>query len=153
MHYGFLEVKARSFLGPHNLAALWLIGYEEKPENSGEITVFEIFGNDLQLNADGINMATIGQGIKKIHDPNLQDEFNRTTIFTDDGKWHIYAIDWRADGIRFYIDGQLTASSTQSPHYPMQLMLNFYELSTPLTTSKAQQPSCLEVDYIRCWER
>jgi hypothetical protein len=42
--YGYFEMRARAVAHPSSMVALWMIGYEEAPEHSGEICVCEIFG-------------------------------------------------------------------------------------------------------------
>lgn len=146
--YFRLEMRARAHLGPTNLAALWLIGFEDRPDRSGEITVMEVFGKD----ANRSGMA-LGHGIKRIRDPLLRDEFSapRVPLRVDD--WHLYGLDWRPDGIDFFLDGEHLSHTTQSPNYPMQLMLNLYDI--PTLANKADGDMCLspafEVDFLRIW--
>ena len=45
--YGRIELRALAGDDPRTMVALWLIGYEEQPENSAEICVCEIFGRDV----------------------------------------------------------------------------------------------------------
>jgi hypothetical protein len=143
--YCRLEMRARARLNPWNLAALWLIGFEDVPERAGEITMFEVFGHGV--GSDGVK---VGRGIKKIHDPKLVNEL-------DDGKlpivvsdWHIYAMNWTAQGIDFLVDEQIVSATRQSPDYTMQLMLNFYDLPSDHDRSNAIE-GAFEIDYIRAW--
>jgi hypothetical protein len=138
--YGRIEMRARAQLDAHTLAALWLIGYEDRPEHSGEITLMEIFGTGVS--DEGV---AVGRGIKKINDPVLTQEFwdDVQPIRLED--WHHYAIDWRPDGVDFLLDGQVISRSRQSPDYPMQLMLNLYHLGDPDLATDAW----FDIDYIR----
>jgi hypothetical protein len=140
--YCYLEMRARASLPPGTLASLWMIGYEDEPDRSGEITVMEIFGDDLA----GRTMV-LGHGIKRIRDPRLRDEFFRPCLGLDATDWHRYAVDWQADGVRFFVDGTLLSSTTQAPQYPMQLMLNVYDLSG----RGAGARPWFEVDNVRAW--
>ena len=45
--YGLIECRARAVADPANMVALWMIGYEDRPERSAEICIFEIFGRDV----------------------------------------------------------------------------------------------------------
>ncbi|MEX0732451.1 MAG: glycoside hydrolase family 16 protein [Aquisalimonadaceae bacterium] len=145
--YCRLEMKARASLNPWNLAALWLIGFEDDPDQSGEITLFEAFGHDVQANS-----ARIGRGIKKIHDPHLRDAIDQGELAISVSEWHVYSMDWTPFGVAFYVDGKLVTQTTQSPSYPMQLMLNFYDLPSdaPRTSSKE---AWFDVDFIRAYRR
>ncbi|MEM9684798.1 MAG: glycoside hydrolase family 16 protein, partial [Pseudomonadota bacterium] len=131
---------------PPNLAALWLIGFEDEPDRSGEITVMEIFGTGV-----GDDTVEVGRGVKKIKDPSLREEFydNPQPIRVDD--WHVYAIDWRPNGIDFLLDERVISRSSQSPDYPMQLMLNVYDLGTE-TGSVPQTAGWFDVDYVRAYQ-
>jgi len=141
-----LEMRARARLNPWNLAALWLIGFEDQPERSGEITVFEVFGKNVS--AAGVK---IGRGIKKINDPKLSDEIDEGMLPIDVSDWHVYAMHWTPAGIDFLIDGHVVTSTRQSPDYPMQLMLNFYDLPTDHDRAYAIN-GAFDIDYIRAWD-
>jgi hypothetical protein len=143
-----LEMLARARLGATHLAALWLIGYEDTPERSGEITVMEVFGKDADETG-----TVLGHGIKQINDPNLTDDFAAPRLRFDVSDWHLYAIDWRPDCVAFSLDGRVLTRSSQSPGYPMQLMLNLYDIPTLATDSqtRATLSPAFDVDYIRAW--
>jgi Glycosyl hydrolases family 16 len=143
--YCRLEMKARTRLNPWNLAALWLIGFEDAPDRSGEITVFEAFGHNVAEEG-----ARIGRGIKRIHDPNLYDDLDEGFLPIDIEAWHTYAMDWTPSGVDFLVDGEVVTSTTQSPDYSMQLMLNFYDLPDDRPRTAARD-AWLEVDFIRAY--
>ena len=44
-------------LGPRSMASVWMVGIEDRPERSGEICIFEVFGDALE---DGV--AAVGAG-------------------------------------------------------------------------------------------
>ena len=46
-HYGRLEVRARMELSPRSMASVWMVGIEDEPHRSGEICLFEVFGDAL----------------------------------------------------------------------------------------------------------
>jgi hypothetical protein len=133
--YFCLEMRARAVLGPTHLAALWLIGYEEVPTHSGEITVMEVFGKD----ATAGRMA-LGHGIKPINDPRLNWEFSAPSLPVDVRDWHVYGVEWRPDGVDFLLDGKVLSHSAQSPDYAMQLMLNLYDLPDLARGCETQTP-------------
>lgn len=143
--YCRLEMRARANLNPWNLAALWLIGFEDKPERSGEITLFEVFGHGVDQ--DGV---AVGRGIKKLNDHTLQDELDTGKLPIRLADWHVYAMDWTSKGVDFSVDGIIVSSTRQSPDYPMQLMLNLYALPGARDGTAAIE-SAFDVDYIRAW--
>lgn len=85
-HHGAIEMRARADLGSIGMAALWLIGWEDRPEDSGEITVMEVFGRSIT--AQG---AQLGHGIKAITDPRLGTDFADPLVPFDVADWHNYA--------------------------------------------------------------
>ncbi len=143
--YFRLEMRARAKLNANNLAGLWLIGFEEEAEKSGEITLFEAFGHNIKQ-----NNARIGRGVKQLTDPLLLDEVDDSELAINIEDWHTYAMEWTAEGIDFYLDDTLISSTKQSPNYPMQLMLNFYEFPSQ---SKGPNPddAWFDIDFIRCF--
>lgn len=123
MQRGRLDMRPRARLGPRNLASLWMIGFEDEPERSGEITLMEVFGHNVH--EDGM---VIGRGIKALNDPELVQEFSETKVPIRLEDWHTYSLQWDGDGVSFLIDGEAYDHVRQSPDYPMQFMLNIYEL-------------------------
>lgn len=145
-HYCRLEMRARAQLNPWNLAALWLIGFEDQPDQSGEITLFEVFGHHVEL--DG---ARVGRGIKKINDPKLVDEIDDGKLQIDVADWHVYSMDWTPSGVEFAVDGTIVSAARQSPDYPMQLMLNLYDLPGDHDRSNPRE-AAFDIDYVRAWQ-
>ena len=142
--YADIVIRARAHLGPTDLASLYLIGFEQQARDSGEITVFEIFGRNVDKDS-----VVVGRGIKAIRDPRLRDEFFESAFPIRIDQWHEYAISWRPDGVRCFLDGQEIGRSLQSPNYPMQLMLTCYRLEP---ADEGAAPPLLEVDYVRGYE-
>jgi len=142
--YGRLEMRARARLNPNGLVSLWMIGFEDEPHRSGEITLMEVFGSGA-----GEDTTVVGCGIKKVRDPALEDEFHETALPIRLSDWHVYAYDWTPDGVRFFVDGEPVSQCGQSPDYPMQIMLNIYEL--PDRPDGPADP-VFEIDYVRGYE-
>jgi len=126
-------------LHPGQLAALWMIGFEDEPDRSGEITIMEIFG-------DGIDETgtELGHGIKAVNDPRLVTDFIAPRLSFSPERYHTYRADWDANGVSFYLNGQMLRRVEQSPAYPMQFMLNVYELK-PMDAP----PPMMQVDWFR----
>ncbi|MBP2215077.1 glycoside hydrolase family 16 protein [Arthrobacter sp. CAN_C5] len=144
-HYGLVEARVAAIADPTNMVALWMIGFEDLPERSAEICIFEIFGSDI-----GADTATTGLGIHPFGDPLLQDEFLKIQLAADVTEFHTYSADWTPEGVSFYFDDQFVAHVQQSPNYPMQLMLNVYEFeSGPPST----YPKKFLIDWVRGYRR
>ena len=144
--YGLVELRARVSDDPSTMAALWMIGYEDEPERSGEICVCEIFGRDVQPDA-----AAIGMGVRPFGDPALVDDFSAETVPIDARELHVYAAEWTPESISFSVDGRLVKMVEQSPAYPMQLMLGIYEFrgGDADTPAGRSYPKEFVVDYVR----
>jgi hypothetical protein len=140
--YGGIEMRAAASDDPSTMVALWLIGYEDEPDRSAEICVCEIFGRDV-----GEREAVVGMGVHPFGDPRIEDDFSRVVLPIDARDFHVYAIDWAEDGIEFRVDGEPVKTVSQSPSYPMQLMLGIYDF--PPQGKPDSHPKRFAVDYVR----
>ncbi|HEY3163723.1 MAG TPA: glycoside hydrolase family 16 protein [Candidatus Limnocylindrales bacterium] len=119
--YGRIEIRAAATAAPGAMVALWMIGFEDRPDDSGEICVMEIFSRDI-----GPGRAAVGMGVHPHHDPRLVDDFERVEAAIDATEAHDYAAEWTPAGVAWEIDGRTVRTTRQSPGYPMQLMLGLY---------------------------
>jgi beta-glucanase (GH16 family) len=124
------------------VAAFWLIGFEETPEQSAEICVFELKGHNI-----GTHSSVIGYGLHPFGDPNLEDDFFEEEFPIDVADYHTYAAEWEPGHVHFLVDGVLVRSIDQAPDYPMQLMLNLYDLAGE--PDHTAPPMEFWVDYVR----
>lgn len=140
-HFGIIEARAAALGDPACMVALWLIGFEDEPQRSAEICVFEIFGSEVAREG-----AFVGMGVHPFGDPRIRDEFAKVPFEGDVTGFHTYSMEWTADAVRFFIDDSLVHSVNQSPDYPMQLMLNIYEFEEDPVAS---YPKEFAVDWVR----
>jgi hypothetical protein len=145
MHYGRLEMRAKAKIGRANVAALWLIGFEDTPERSAELCLIEIKGWEIETGT-----ALLGYGVKPWQDPRLVSDFHEDRLSVDVSEFHIYALEWSEDEVVFFLDGRPLRRIAQSPDYPMQLMLNLYELSDA-GSEQVNSRALFDVDYVRVW--
>jgi hypothetical protein len=144
--YGYFEARIKAVPSPRNLVALWMIGVEEVPHESGEIAIFEVFGNQMTSTS-----AEVRYGIHPWQDTTLTDDFYRDVLPIDASEFHIYAADWTPTHVDFYVDNIKHRTLAQSPNYPMQFMLGIYEL--PGTEENAVYPKRFVIDYFRGYQR
>ncbi len=142
--FGVIEARVRAIRHPDAMVALWPIGFEHSPEDSGEICVFEIFGRDLDDHG-----GLVGVGVKPQNDPRLALEFEQVRVEGDLTEFHDYAVEWLADRLRFFIDGRLVKTVHQSIAYPVQLMLDVYELPSDAPRDTSRHPLVFEVAHVR----
>jgi len=136
-------VRSRAVAEPNCMVALWMIGFEEKPEQSGEICLMEIFGNEIEA-----TRASVGMGIHPWHDAGLTDDFEKVELVGDATEPHTYSVEWMPGLTRFYLDEVLVKTCKQAPDYPVQLMLDVYEFEPG-----GNYPKRFQVEFVRGWSR
>jgi Glycosyl hydrolases family 16 len=147
--YGFFEARARVGNDPNGMAALWMIGFEDRPERSAEICVFEIFGRDVAA-----DRCAVGMGVHPFGDPAIRDQFVRPVLPIDAREFHDYAVEWTPEHVAFFVDAELVTVVDQSPGYPMQFMLGTYAF--PAGDGSPPPKPCPEefvVDRFRAYRR
>lgn len=144
---GVIDVTVRPSPHPRALTALWLIGAEVDPRESGEVCVVELFGREI---ADPAN-ARIGVGIHPFQDDRLFDDHALVSVAGDLRASHTYSAELLVDRTRFFVDDELVAESAQQPAYPLQIMLNLYELPDESPRLASEFPLEAHVTSIREW--
>ena len=147
---GRVAIRARMNLSPRSMAALWMSGFEDDPEqlHCGEICVFEIFGNALVADPPS---AEVGVGIKAFRDPALTQDFDAPRVPIDVTAFHTYAVEWDADEAAFTVDDQVVRRCARPPTYPMQLMLAVFDFPAWSTGDDDHVVPSLTVREISGW--
>jgi hypothetical protein len=140
--YGVIEMRAKALDDPSAMVALWMIGFEDQPDRSGEICICEIFGSEVAP-----DRALVGMGVHPFGDPRLVDEFEKVEVGLDVRQFHVYTAEWTPEYVAFFVDGQRVKLVRQSPSYPMQLMLGIYEFGGGRDGDN--YPKEFVVDYLR----
>ena len=146
--YGLFEIRLRGIADPANMVALWMIGFEDVPERSGEILICEVFGREMS----GGN-PRIGMGIRRWADPALSDAFEMVPVEIAARQAHWYAAEWTPERVVFFVDERPVKTVDQSPSYPMQFMLSLYEFGDgpePVSPRTAY-PKVAVVERFRGW--
>lgn len=138
---GSLAVVCRMELTSRSMAAVWLSGFEESPEDSGELCLVEVFGKDRVPRRS----AEVGMGVKRLHDPRLEQDFEAPRLPIDVGQWHEYAVQWDDQLAQFSVDGEHVRTCRRPPTYPLQVMMAVFDF--PDWEGDAAVPA-LEVDWI-----
>ena len=143
--YGRIELRAAASDDLQAMVALWLIGYEDEPERSAEICVCEIFGRDVHE-----DHTLVGMGVHPFGDPAMDDDFAAVRVPIDARELHDYAVEWTAKQVAFLVDGELVRVVSQSPAYPLQLMLSIYDFpGDGAAPDPARYPKSFVVDHVR----
>ncbi|HET7351952.1 MAG TPA: glycoside hydrolase family 16 protein [Marmoricola sp.] len=123
---GHLEIRCRMTLSPRSMAALWLSGFERRPNECGELCVVEVFGKEVVPGES----AAVGVGIKQIRDPDLVRDFTAPRLPIDVAELHTYAVDWDATEAAFSVNGVEVKRCAGPPTYELQLMLAVFDFPT-----------------------
>jgi len=146
--YGYFEMKAKFAATKTNVVALWMIGYEDKPERSSELCIMEVKGWNIKDDS-----VKIGMGIHKFNDKNLNEDFTEHAYKMDVRKFHVYAAEWKPETINFYIDNVLVKTINQSPNYPMQFMLGIYEIpELGVEEHSINYPKKFVIEYFKAYK-
>ncbi len=140
---GFVEIRCRMSLSPRSMAALWLAGWDEDPQSSGELCVVEVFGSAVEPGRS----AEVGIGVKALRDARLRQDFDAPRLPIDVADLHDYRVDWDAEGARFSVDGEVVRRCPTAPTYPMILMLGVFDFP-PDDGAHADHVPALEVRRI-----
>lgn len=138
---GSCAVVCRMELSDRSMASIWLSGFAETPENSGELCLVEVVGRDREPRRS----AAVGMGVRQRNDPRLVEDFEAPRLEIDVGQWHEYAVRWDDQVAEFSVDGEHVRTCTRPPTYPMQVMIAVFD--HPDWLGDASVPA-LEVDWI-----
>jgi beta-glucanase (GH16 family) len=149
--YGKIEFRAKLPAGGGTWPALWMLGDNIGSAGwpaCGEIDVMEHTGNKLNKILGTLHYSGRSGGNADSSEKTIS---NATTEF------HIYAIDWRSDSIKFYIDNQLFKNFTNNTNLPFNQKF-FIIMNCAMggglggTIDPAFAESSMEVDYIRVYQ-
>ncbi|TDN90855.1 GNAT family N-acetyltransferase [Microbacterium sp. BK668] len=120
--FGVVEARLAAIHHPDAMVALWPIGFEDAPDDCGEICIAEIFGAEIDDTG-----GWVGVGVKPQNDPRLSEDFEKIRVDGDLTQFHEYAVEWTPERLRFFIDHRWVKTVAQTIDYPVQLMLDVYE--------------------------
>ncbi len=141
---GLIEVTASASPDPTCMLGLWLVGFEEEPDQSGEICIAELFGHAI-----GRDGSAVRAGIKAHHDPRLVTEITDVVLPIDATQRHTYAAAWDDAGVRIFVDDQLIRELSQVINYPQQLMLDLFEFPVDDVRDPAAYPKHATIHSVR----
>lgn len=141
---GRAAIRCRMHLSHRSMAAMWLSGFEEHPDDSGEICVVEVFGRSVRDERS----AEVGLGVKKLHDPRLVHDFVAPRLDVDVSDFHTYAVEWDAETAVFLVDGQRVHACTHPPTYPLQAMIAVFDFPGWSVGDDDHLVPSLDVDWV-----
>ena len=155
--YGYFEMRMKlPDTGGGGYASWWLIGTQDDAgadgsgsRQNGEIDIFETFFNSPDVFEPKVHAW---------NDPNLQEWSDRINLDGEPSdyknEFHTYAMDWRPEGITFFVDGKSVAQSMESPQYRMCMILSMYINSdfSGWDTPENKYPMEWLIDYVRVYK-
>ena len=135
-HFGVIEARVRGIRHPSAMVALWPIGFEDEPATAASCA------SSRSSAARSTTGGLVGVGVKPQNDPRLELDFEKVHVDGDLTGFHDYAVEWLPDRVRFFIDGRLVKTVEQAIRYPVQLMLDVYELPTDAPRDLGALRSC-----------
>lgn len=150
--YGYFELRARIPKDGGLHSAWWMIGTESRPQEAGEIDIFEICGPDI-----GKDKSRVRVSVHPWQDERLSEQSLNYHVPCDLSEdFHTYGFEWTAEGMKFYFDGELIRQTKQSPNYKMMTLLGIYENNAPLWSGSPDYdsvyPKRFEIDYFRAFK-
>lgn len=149
--YGRVEIRAKLPSGGGTWPALWMLGSNIDTAvwpACGEIDIMEHKGNELNKIHGTLHFPgrSGGNADSTVITPN-------TTATTE---FHNYSIDWRADAIKFYVDGQLFKTFVNSASVPFnQNFFLIFNTAMGGTFGGTIDPnfvsSTFEIDFVRVY--
>ncbi|WP_156321336.1 family 16 glycosylhydrolase [Halolactibacillus sp. JCM 19043] len=157
--YGYYEIRAKTQPGSSRHSAWWLTGFEDRPEHSAEIDIFEVLGN---------NKHGVPRAFHAWNDPS-QPFSGGASTYTDPTadfhhEWHTYGFDWQEgtgagehpDRLVFYVDGKDIGAVNTKIDYPMIQLFSLYEKRAGGWTGPWEwmpYPNSFDIDYVRVYKK
>ncbi|GAB6992637.1 family 16 glycosylhydrolase [Paenibacillus pini] len=156
--YGYYEIRAMGQPGSSRHVAWWLLGFEDIPNESAEIDIFEILGN---------NSHSVPVAFHRWNDPTGPEGggFAYTNNNMDFHKeFHTYGFNWvqgggsasQPDKMEFYVDGVKTGEKNVKIDYPLIQLFSLYEKRAGGWTGpwvSKPYPNTFRLDYVRVYKK
>jgi beta-glucanase (GH16 family) len=143
--YGYFEISAKLPAGEGLLPAFWLLPADG---THAELDVMEIPGRTPAMLHTSVHSFASGN-------PDPDTTTNSTIIPDASAGFHTYGVDWQADTITWYFDGE-AVFSTATPsdmHTPMYMIANLAVGGSPsfvgTPNASTEFPADYQIDYIR----
>ena len=154
--YGRFEARIKIPSGQGLWPAWWMLGNTGRWPACGEIDIMENIGREPTI----VHASLHGPGYPG---EGLTGEVNLPSYAPFANDFHIYAVEWDAAAIKFYVDGALyeTQTPADAPKGQWPFVQPFYLLlnvavggswpGDPDATSKF--PQTMQVDYVRVYQK
>lgn len=157
--YGYYEMRAKCQQGSARHSAWWLLGFEDIPEESAEIDIFEVKGKDGTRVPPNLHSWNDSDAVGS----SFSTYINKTKDFNNE--YHVYGFDWQKgtsgdskypDKVILYVDGKEVSSAKVNIDYPMIQLISLYEKREGGWTGSWEwqpYPNSFEIDYVRVYKK
>jgi hypothetical protein len=150
--YGYYEMRAKMQVGGGVHCAWWLIGFEDDPNQSCEIDIFEILGTDVDR---------IWSTVHSWKDSTIQYHTEHPWFANKKlaEEFHVYGFDWTPEGVTVYVDGIQVMTHKAAITYPLIQIISFYDNRkakngwTGTYDPSVPYPKSFDIDYIRMYKK
>ncbi len=167
VHFTYGRIQARIELpaGAGLWPAFWMLPEQGDWPRTGEIDIMENSGGNTGLSSGALHYADAGGNHQYQTD---EFAFARLAGSQDTTSYHLYELDWEADGLKWYVDGNLflaldnwTAPAAQGP-FPAPFDRDFHILLNMAvggnyvgyqTPEDSVLPAAMKVDYVRWFQK
>ena len=109
--YGRVEVRARLPVGPGSWPAHWMLPQDGPWPGDGEIDIMEAVNFQPDFHPftvganfhDGVEIEIGGEAVQTHMQAGSMEQ--SMSISEQQNEYHVYAVEWQADELRFYVDG------------------------------------------------
>lgn len=148
--YGYFEIKARAMKSKAS-SAFWF--YNQSEDQWTEIDVFELCSVDPKWK------RRYHMNVHVFYTPEEKEHWSKPEVweapfdFADD--YHVYALEWDAKVIRWYVDGRMLRE-LENTHWHQPLYMNFDSETFPNwfgLPDPNNLPSTFSIEYVRSWKK
>lgn len=153
--YGYFEMRAKlPDCGDGSHFAWWLIGCQDDAElfdqssETGEIDIVEAPLYNCRNSKPQLHPNTDKRIIPWRNDVCNPGEPTK--------EYHLYAMDWSPEGLKFYYDNELIGETNSAPTYRMCMFLSLYSSNKGTSWTKPSKgiyPKVVSIDYVRVWKQ
>lgn len=150
VRYGYFEIKCRPMKSKAS-SAFWF--YNNTKEEWTELDVFEVCGVGEQWSQTYNMNAIVFHTLTAKKHLDRHQEWKAPFTFTD--AYHVYALEWDEQMIKWWVDGKVVRES-RNTHWHQPLYMNVDSETMPEwfgLPSKGDLPSTFSIEYIRSWKR
>ena len=154
--YGWFEAKIKVTDVPGSWPAFWMMpkNFKAWPDD-GEVDILE-----YAISTQGKNKSSSSIHCKSYNHSIGTGKTHVQSVSNAASEWHVYAVEWTADGFTFYIDGKAhhTFANDGKNNYSTWPFYNPFYLKLNLAWGgnmggTTALPTTMEVDYVRVFQK